>query len=494
LRRRWYIIVLPLLVGAVAAYAFAKLQEPQYQSSASLLFHTGDLSGPTDAVPVDSTRAAATNVDLVSSNEVAQLVAVALPPLTADSVRHRVTISSRGDSDLVSIAARDPDPVQAARIANTWAEEYIAFRRAADRAQIVKTINLINRRLARLPPADRGGSEEASLRSRRNELEITASLQTGNAEVVERARPGSQPVSPRPVRNALLGGFLGLAIGLLAALGVERLDRRIKNPGDLTARLGVPILGSVPRSRSLATEGGRPALDVTPAVREAFQILRTNMNFFNLDRKMDSVLVTSALPGEGKSTIATHLATAFAEAGARTLLLEGDLRRPSLAQRMGLPAGVGLTNVLVSEADLSEATCMVAVGSETRSGVRGQLDVLVAGPPPPNPQEMLESERMSMLVASLKQDYDVLVVDAPPMLAVADTASLTRLVSGVVIVSRLRTITEEAAAAMRARLELLGIKPLGIVVNAGDKESSTAYYATTGRSEGARASDRIAQR
>jgi capsular exopolysaccharide synthesis family protein len=470
LRRRWLVCIIPAVAGAVAAYALAAGQPEKFESSASLLFRS---PAGSEAVTVDTTRQAATNVDLVSSDEIAQRTAAALGGgRTLDSIRSQVSIAARGNSDLISIRARDEDPGTAAAIANTWAAQYIAFRRAADRSQINQTIALINERLAGLTPDELEGEEGATLRSRRNELEIQASLQTGNAEVVEEARPGASPVSPRPVRSAVAAGFLGLLLGIAAAFIINRFDRRIRGADQLEELLGLPSLGSIPRARVLSDDAKpNPDGDVpdSDAVREAFRVLRTNISFFGVSRKLDSILVTSAAPGEGKTTVAFRLARAYAEVGVTTLLVEGDLRRPVLAARLGLPDSLGLTNLLVSNDYVHRVVTTLAVGS-------GELDVMTAGPCPPNPQELLESDRMGVVMSELRSRYDMIVIDAPPVLSVADTASLVRHVGGLVIVSRLGVTTTDDMRRLRSQLRLLDARPLGIVVNAAGKERAFEYH------------------
>ena len=194
-------------------------------------------------------------------------------------------------------------------------------------------------------------------------------------------------------------------------------------------------------------------------------MLRANLRYFNVDRDNRSIVVTSAASGEGKSTVAWNLAAAAAEAGARVLLIEADLRRPSLAERHGLSAGQGLSGVLAGQTDLDRAALTIPLGEHTPTGGHTSFDVLLAGPIPPNPSDLIESNQLAKLIDSAQQRYDMMVIDTPPATIVSDTAPLIKQVSGLIVVSRLGQTTRDSAGHLQRHLQHLGAPTLGVVVN-----------------------------
>jgi capsular exopolysaccharide synthesis family protein len=209
----------------------------------------------------------------------------------------------------------------------------------------------------------------------------------------------------------------------------------------LEAIYGLPLLGVVPESAALSrsSRGKKNAGEVLPAGEaEAFHLIRAHLRYFNVDRELRTLLVASAAPGDGKTTVARHLAAAAARMGARVLLLEADLRRPTVAQQLDVLSGPGVSDVLIGTLSLSEATQLIDLDQAGGDGSRGRtLDVLVAGATlPPNPGELIESHAMESLLEEAKAKYDLVVIDTPPLTAVSDAFPLLRKVDGVIIVGR----------------------------------------------------------
>jgi capsular exopolysaccharide synthesis family protein len=475
------LILLIVIVAGGTAYFLSSSQTEKYEATSTLLFRQSNLADQlfgtgVNAVASDPTRQAATNVALISLDEVDLRVSERLGKfgLPATDVRDETTVRPKGDSDLVAVTVEDASPQRAALIANTFADEYIRFRQEADRRQVTQTIRLINRQLSSLTSSQASGTEGQRLRERRDQLQIVASLQTGNAEVVERATPPTEPSSPQPKRAALIAGGLALLVLIACGFVVERLDRRAKDEDEVIDAYGLPALGSVPQSRALAWTPGkssrRSSKDLPPAEREAFQVLRSNISYFQVGRPLDSLLITSAEPGEGKSSVALHLAMAFAASGTRTVLVETDLRRPQVAARLNLPPGLGLSGLLLTDSPPDEGIDQIRVGPDEERA----LDVIHAGPVPPNPAELLESERMSLLLESLRSSHDMVVIDGPPALLLSDLVPIMPRVSGILLVARVGRTNVDSARALRARLRLLNVRALGVVIN-GIKPQSSAY-------------------
>jgi capsular exopolysaccharide synthesis family protein len=283
---------------------------------------------------------------------------------------------------------------------------------------------------------------------------------------VQPARPPTAAASPKIPRNVAIGVVLGVILGLLLAVLFDRLDRRLRDPREVEELFERPILGAIPESRALARRGADES--ALPAVdAEAFRMLRANLRYFNIDRQVRSVLITSAAPGDGKSTVAWNLAAAAAGAGAKVLLLESDLRHPSLAAAQQVKSTPGLSNVLSGTARLEDVTQKVEIPERTngRSPHR-TMDVVTAGPLPPNPTDLMDSKQMEDVIRAGEENYELVVIDTPPTSVVSDAIPLVTKVSGVIVVSRLGKSTREAIMHLRNQLRNLDAPTLGVVVNA----------------------------
>ncbi len=479
LRRRKWLILLCLLVVSESALGLSLLQPKEYDATAQLLFRDPQLAdkvfGSTVLAPsIDPDREAATNDQLASLEEVADRTSrLYRGRLTLDDIRAKVSVQSTPKSNVVAVTASDSNPAAAARLANAYAEQYIAFRREADRSKIDEARGLVDRQYQALSPVERAGRRGRSLQDRSEQLQIVASLQTGNAELVGRARPPEAASSPKPLRNSILGAVVGLMLGVALALLLERLDRRLKDIEEVRAAFDRPILGVVPESRTI----GSDVFDLQqlpPQETEAFRLLRANLRYFNVERPIRSVLVTSSAAEDGKSTVALNLAAAAAESGSRVLLLEADLRRPHLAERLRIQPGGGLSQVLAGVVPLRDAIVSHPVSLAGKAGER-QLDIVVAGFTPPNPHDLIESDMMQKLLVWAESAYDLVVVDTPPTSAVSDAIPLIRQVSGVIVVCRLGKSTRDSAAELRGQLANLGANTLGVVINSMKIGGRTGY-------------------
>lgn len=478
LRRRWPIVLAVTAIAVVAAAAASSLSPNRYTAGASLLFRDPGLDqklfGTSAFVQQSSPeRRAATNARLVSLDRVANATARAFGPgITRAAVRDSIEIVGQGQADIVVVQATRRDPEEAARLANLFAQEYIDFRVAADRATIKSALDLVQSERERLPSNAR--SERVSLARRAQQLQILSTLQTGNAELVQSATVPTSPSSPRTKRNIAVAFVVGLIAGIGLALLRDRFDRRIHDISRLEAIYGAPTLTQIPKSTSL---GAPAASGVPPQDLEAFRILRAQLRFFNIDEPLQTVVVTSAAPADGKSTIAWHLAVSSASAGAteghRTLLIEADLRCPSIAATRGIAIEAGLSDVLTRGVAPEDAIVTVAVPEGEQSiGV----DVLLAGATPPNPAELLESSRMRELLESLRDQYELIIIDTSPLGLVADAMPLIRSANGVLVVATVGFSQRAAAETTSRQLTGLGAHVLGIVANRQQRQPGYGYY------------------
>ena len=480
LRRRIALVLLCVITVPAAALVVSLVKAKEYRATATLLFRDPQLDeklfGTSLSTPGgDDAREAATNLKLVSLDVVSQRTSRALGSrLSAGEVSQHVRVDGDSESNVVSIEATHTDPRLAARLANAFASQYIAFRREADRAKIADARQLVARQLAQLSQEDRGGATGRSLSQRLQELEILTSLQTGNAELVETASAPTSAASPQPRRNVAIGIALGLLLGVALALIFERLDRRVRDPEEVREMFDRPVLAVIPASKRLA-ETHRP---LPSEAAESFRMLRANLLYFNVSETVRSVLVTSAQPGDGKSTVAWNLAWASATAGQRTLLIEADLRRPSLLDWTSGDASPGLSGLLSRQSSVEAVTRTLSTGQA--EGVHPEasvsVDVIFAGPLPPNPDELLESERMREVLRSAEQRYDLVVLDTPPASVVSDVVPLVREVSGVIVVARLGRTMRDAAVRLAQQLSNLDARVLGVVVNGfSQRENGYGY-------------------
>jgi capsular exopolysaccharide synthesis family protein len=285
-------------------------------------------------------------------------------------------------------------------------------------------------------------------------------------EVVAGPQLNDVPVAPRPVRNLALGALLGLIIGAASAVAREMLDTTVKTGEALHALAGAPVLAGVPFDADAKSAPGTLVTGGHSARAEALRQLRTNLQYVDVDQPVKTVVVTSAVPGEGKSSTACGLAVLFAEAGQRVLIIDADLRRPCVATYLGIEGAVGLTTVLVGKASVDEVL--------QRWGT--DLWVLPSGSLPPNPSELLGSQHMADLLDELRERFDMVIVDCPPLLPVTDGAVVAARADGALLLARSRSTTSgQVTAAVRA-LQSVDARLLGCVFNMVAKKGSDAYY------------------
>jgi capsular exopolysaccharide synthesis family protein len=365
----------------------------------------------------------------------------------------------------VAVTAKDKSAPSAAALATTFAREFVNFRRRAERARLLKAQDLVQKRYQALSPQDKASPDGLILRERAQQLRVLASLENGDVDLVQPAKVPGAASYPKPNRDAILGLIAGLLLGIALALIWERLDRRLMSPDEVEELFERPVLGAIPKSRSLARDQQERVLP--PDAAEAFRMLRANLRYFNVDREVRSVLITSGAPGDGKSTVSWNLALAAADAGERVLLIEADLRHPSLGANLNGYRGAdrGLSVLLSGSESLPNVVVQVPTRQDGQAGSR-TMDVLFAGPLPPNPTDLIESRAMENLVKDAESQYDLVVIDTPPTSVVSDAIPLTSKVSGVIIVNRLAKSTRDSATLLKRQLDNLRAPTLGVVINA----------------------------
>jgi capsular exopolysaccharide synthesis family protein len=479
IRRRWLVIVAFTVALGAAALAFSLAQKPTYEASAQIAFNdiAAELSlvSGTAAVPdIFAGTRAATNAELLTRGAVTNRVAKRLdsdlsPAELSAAISTRVGLQT----NLVILTATSGDPALAADIANAYAQvvKQIGTREAQD------LLNKLEKSAAReLEQADTGDNADSfRLSSLQDRLSRIRTLQdvTEPVEVAVSAFEPTDPVAPKPARNTVLGLLLGLTLGVMAAFVRDSLDRRLHGAHEVHQELDVPVLGRVSETAliypGLAADRSAP---MSEADFEAFRILRTNLRALTEGEPLRTLLVTSGRPDEGKTAVSLSLASAFAVAGQRVLLVECDLRRPSFARRLGVRDVPGLTDYLSGNAEPRDILQVVKLtapsgaqnGSRATRGGAGSMVCIAAGSPVPLSAELLSGERFRDFLEKVTKAYDAVVIDASPLLAVGDPLDLVSQVDGVLMCVRSGHTTRDEARASRAALANLPDRPVGAVM------------------------------
>jgi len=482
LRRRAWILIPCVLLATGVAFGISRAQTKRYSSSASLLFTQTDLSqelfGFATSSTIDPTTVTATNIALVSQPSVAVNTAKALRVPTT-RVSGEISVAGASSSNIVTVSATDPSPTFAASLANTYANQFITYRAQADRQQVVQAAAQLQAQITRLRTVTPNSKQLPNLDTRLSQLDVLSSVQTGDVQLAQSALVPASPSSPNTKRNTLLGFLAGLILGGFAMLLAERIDQTLRDPDEVRDLSPLPTLGVIPSSRALARDS-RSSLSTSPHEAETFRLLRAQLRYFNVDREIRSVLISSAAPGDGKSTVAWNLARTAASlsSDSSVLLVDADLRRPSIARMADLPAAPGLAEVLTR--DLTPEEVVRSLPTTDASGVEhgGSFDVLTAGAPAPNPSELLESKKLRHVLDVIQARYDFVVIDAPPTSIVSDAIPLMSQVSGVLLVVRMRHTRRDALRRLSDQLAGLGAPALGLVVNdvSTNANSYGGYY------------------
>lgn len=432
IRRRWLTIALILGIAVGSAAVLSLRMTPQYESKARI-FISVDVRNATDlggasfftAGRVTSYASLASSADLLK-----QVISDLDLQTTPDRLAQRVEAEVITDTTLIELTVTDPDPTQAqaiGRLLSTRLTEYLSDLETpsgTDDTQIV-------------------------------------------ARVADPANYNGDAVSPRTLLNLVVAGLIGLLIGIAVAVTRELLDRTVHSQEHVQEVTQSPVLASISHDRDIKKSPLLTDLGGFAPRTEGFRLLRTNLQFLDLDQQPRCIVISSPVPGEGKTMTSTNLGVALAQAGRRTLVIDGDLRRPRVAGQLGLDAAVGLTTVLVGKADVKEA-----IQVHEPSG----LHFLASGAKPPNPTEILQSRVTRDLIMELRDSYDMVVIDAPPLLPVADASVLSTIADGTILVIKHGRTTRDQMHEAISRLEQVGGRLFGIVVNMIPRRATNKYY------------------
>jgi non-specific protein-tyrosine kinase len=404
-----------------------------------------------------------------------------------------VTATPSTESNTISIKVRGPDPAQTALVANEFARQTVGLRKESERAAIVAAREALETQAAIMTEADLASARGQDLQTRIEQLTILEGLQNGGYALWQPAQAPQTPISPKPFRDAGAGLAIGIVVGLMLAVAHDRIDRRMKDQEDFEREFGLPTLALIPRNgrkweHRTEDVGFIGFADRASPSAEAYRLLRSNLQYFDLERGLRTILITSALPGEAKTVTATNLALSLAISGARVALVDSDLRNPLMHRYLRLDNSVGLSSVLagaisadkaVKEVSTAEFLPTIDRGGSTPGGSPPRLHrdflCLTSGPLPPNPAELLASARFAETLEKLSRMADYVLIDSAPVLLVADAVSVASRVDGVIVVSRLGRATIDQARDVRATLDRVGARLVGVVISGVKAPSSYGY-------------------
>jgi capsular exopolysaccharide synthesis family protein len=475
-RRKWWMVSITLL-GLAASLALSLTSHKQYSATAQLLVQPSVNAASAGSAPQPVTQTdVATELQLVTSAPVVQAVRTKLGSAPA------VTATQVGQTNVIAITATSRVPSRAALVANLYANAFVRYRQQVATSSLTSAEEQLRSQISALAnqirsfgrnPASAAASallnQEAVLKEQLAQMQVSGASNTGEVELVTPATTPVSPSSPKPVQDALLGLAAGLALGFGAAFLRESLDDRLASKEAAERAGGAPVLAMTP----LVSAGRRPEPTVatvaepnSPAA-EAYRSLRTSLQFARQERRLRVIVVTSPAVGDGKTSTLANLGVVFAQADERVLLVSCDLRRPKIGEYFGLDERVGLTSVLLGQDTLEEA--LVPVPGIDR------LTLLPAGPIPPNPAELLNGSGVRDIFVRLSEHFDLVLVDSPPVLPVTDAAILSQYADATLMLAAAGQTRRADLHRAAEKLDQVGTKILGIVLNKVTKQTGREY-------------------
>jgi capsular exopolysaccharide synthesis family protein len=478
--RRWLWIVAVTILAAAIGAAYVKVEKKQYAATAQLLVQP---AGGSASALISGNQPNVTPSDLATQLALAKSVPVKATAASKLGFEPNVSATELGQSDVINLTATEATPELAAHTANIYATAFVDHQRsiAVQQLTAAKTsyqdqINAIDSQIRAIQAQPSQQStvsalevQEGVLKEDLAQLQVASAQGPGGVEIVSSATPPSSPSSPKVARDVGIAVAVGLIVGIIAAFAAEHLDVGIRTKDQAEQLSGMRVLAMVPRLRTMHKRR-RPVLITKAApysrASESYRSLRTALQFAGLNHDLKTILVTSPTGGNGKSSTVANLATVLATAGARVVVVNGDLRRARLNSFFRRPEDPGIASVLLGRCELEEALLPV-------HGIPG-LTLLGTGPIPPNPTELLGSERTADIFAQLADNFDVVLIDSPPLIAVSDALVLSGYADGVLLVL---AVGESQHADVERAVELLHqvhAKAIGVVLNKTVRRSGRA--------------------
>jgi non-specific protein-tyrosine kinase len=502
---RWaWLIALAIILGAAGGFGLSWATTPVYESSTKLLINQAPASSATPdyASVLTSERLARTYAELLRTRPVLEQVIADLKlTQTPAQLERRMAVEVVRDTQLIILTVEDTDPARAAAIANETVSVFMRLNRETQASRYAESTRSLADELAKVQTdidqtqasLNALSGQTPAVRDERSRLQtllaqyrdsystILNSLEsvrlaearsTNSVNVVESAQATTIPVRPRTLLNILLGAVAGAILALAVVLLLEYLDDTVKTSEEAARLTGLPSLAAIAR-----IDGREPpdklivAIDSRSPTAESYRLLRVNAQLAAIDRPLRTLMVTSSTPLEGKSTMIANLAAAFAQAGKRVILVDTDLRRPTLHKIFRVSNARGITTALANR-DQSVSTYLVPTSV-------ANLSLLPSGPLPPNPADLLGSQRMAALIQELTSQADIVLFDSPPVLAVVDASILARATDATLLVVLAEKTRSNMLRRTREQLAQSGAKMVGVVLNKATSARDTYYGSYT---------------
>lgn len=491
LKKSWWLVVAIAVLVGLGAYELSNRGQRTYGASAQMLLTApapgtaaAEFAAGVPSSPADLAALATAHSILVATRHA---LAPRLGAQRAAEAVATVKASTAVESALVTISATGHDPVTPALVANEVVRQNLAVRNSTSHAEIADALSVARSQLRQ----DNHAFGKKSLLSAADQATLTAiqtrivQLQQAQAgliqqgELITPAVPSTSAISPKPKRDGLIGAFAGLLLGLALVFSRAQLDRKLRRPEDFETALGQPVLANVPPSRALARQRKRPLAGLPPAEAEAFQRLRMNLQYGDPAECPRSVAITSTGAAEGKSTVALNLAIACAETGWRVLLIEAHAKGSKGDRVLTEPTGVGMGSFLENqELTLADVTQTVALSNGEGSNGHGDsygIDLLPSGSIPYNAAGLLESSRMEALMTEAESQYDLVVIDTPPVGLVTDVVPILKRAQAILVVGRIGQLNRDDAQKLRDQLDLVNAQVHGLIANFDRTRRRKAY-------------------
>jgi non-specific protein-tyrosine kinase len=500
--RHWgLLIIVVTLISAAVSFIISTQITPVYNATTTIMVNQAPAVKSSDYNSIlSSERLTRTYAQMLTKQSILEEVKKRLNlSIELEQLSKVISVAPTRDTQLIEITVESTNPVQAAQIANMMVtvfseeiQQIEASRFAVSKQNLQTQMTDIEKQIQQLTDQRAGYTEgkpgptpeatdreklDAKLAQYRQiysnlvlsyeQVRLSEAQNTSNVVQVEPATPAKKPIRPQLLLNTFIAAAVGLLLSISAIFVIETLDDSLKTPDEVNQLLGLPVLGVILNHPS---EDGRPISQEEPRspVSEAFRTLRTNVQYTSVDHPPRVILVTSPTPGEGKTTVITNLAIVLAQSGRHVAIIDADMRRPTVHRKLGLNNHNGLSSLFVKpDAVLS--------GTLKRTPITN-LSVITSGHLPPNPSELLGSQKMNTIIEALKMEVDIILIDTPPTNAVTDAAVLGSVVDGILLVMRPGITKQAAARQCVEQLRRVNAKILGVILNNIETKSSRYGY------------------